>query len=109
MKGHVVMASIAEVNGKAGRVSVSVENFYASGLSAEISAYMYSAEKDSYNLDPWTTIECIDRSVKGDKYFLGYGQSGEKTVIGNYKIYVAEQDFQKINTKLVQSFLTQEI
>lgn len=82
---------IREMNAasKCGRVPMPAIHFYND--DTEPSGYIYSPDKDELGLDPWISIVGVDRVYKSNMIILYYGQTGEKIVTPNYKVYVKKK------------------
>lgn len=75
-----------------GRVCVRVADFASSDLNGDRVAYFYSADADSFGMDPWHIVDGVDPYVDGSAFDLWFESGSCKTVGVDAVIYVDAAD-----------------
>lgn len=74
------------------RRSVEVRFFYAK-YDPDTTCWMFVPENARNGFDGWTLLTGVDRLSETDTYVLEFGRVSERTVSGDYLIWVQTPDF----------------
>jgi hypothetical protein len=60
-------------------------------MDADETFYLFSNDNYDAGLDPWITIEGIDKSTTDNKFFLDYGRTGQFCVAHDTRIFASNK------------------
>lgn len=80
-----------------GRVAVTVADLADSNLNGDVTAYWLDENADFFGLDPWRTVEGIDKHLDGSGFDVWYAGGGSRKVAGDALIYLRWPDAQRLS------------